>query len=144
MDTGKVSGQNLKNIWAKMGQCLKLTLAFKIGYHFLFRYMIEYKSDYSFDNKYINENIKRLWTEGDRPELTPIRKWELLENYQITTSYKLTNSEVKQIFVLLFPCILFTIVSLAIMIADATLYHFMDIIQENGKFAITYAGIYHL
>ena len=106
--------------------------------------MIEYKSDYSFDNKYINENIKRLWTEGDRPELTPIRKWELLENYQITTSYKLTNSEVKQIFVLLFPCILFTIVSLAIMIADATLYHFMDIIQENGKFAITYAGIYHL
>ena len=106
--------------------------------------MIEYKSDYSFDNKYINENIKRLWTEGDRPELTPIRKWELLENYQITTSYKLTNSEVTQIFVLLFPCILFTIVSLAIMIADATLYHFMDIIQENGKFAITYAGIYHL
>ena len=106
--------------------------------------MIEYRSDYSFDNKYINENIKRLWTEGDRPELTPIRKWELLENYQITTSYKLTNSEVKQIFVLLFPCILFTIVSLAIMIADATLYHFMDIIQENGKFAITYAGIYHL
>ena len=106
--------------------------------------MIEYRSDYSFDNKYINENIKRLWTEGDRPELTPIRKWELLENYQITTSYKLTNSEVKQIFVLLFPCILFTIVSLAIMIADATLYHFMDIIQENGKFAITYAGIYYL
>ena len=104
--------------------------------------MIDYRSDDSFDNKYINENINKLWNEGDKPELTPIREWELLENYQITTSYKLTNTEVKRIFVLLVPCILFTTVTLSIMIADATLYHFMDIIKENGKFAISFAGKY--
>ena len=104
--------------------------------------MIEYRSDDSFDNKYINENINKLWTEEDKPELTPIRKWELLENYQITTSYKLTNSEWKHVLVLLFPCILFTVISCSIMIADATLYQFMDIIKENGKFAISYAGKY--
>ena len=104
--------------------------------------MLAYRSDDSFDNKYINENIKKLWIEGDKPDLTPMRKWELLENYQITTSYKLTNSEVKHIFVLLVPCILFTIVTLAIMITDATLYHFMDIVKQNGKFALTYTGKY--
>ena len=116
----------------------------KKGYrsHFLFRYMVKYRSDDAFDNKYIDENIKKLWTEGDKPELTPIRKWELLQNYQITTSYKLTKSEVNHIFVLLVPCILFTTVSFSIMIADATLYHFMDIIKENGKFAISFAGKY--
>ena len=116
----------------------------KKGYrsHFLFRYMVEYRSDDAFDNKYIDENIKKLWTEGDKPELTPIRKWELLQNYQITTSYKLTKSEVNHIFVLLVPCILFTTVSFSIMIADATLYDFMDIIKENGKFAISFAGKY--
>ena len=104
--------------------------------------MVEYRSDDAFDNKYIDENIKKLWTEGDKQELTPIRKWELLQNYQIPNSYKLTNSEVKHIFVLLVPCILFTIVTLAIMITDATLYHFMDIVKQNGKFALTYTGKY--
>ena len=121
---------------------MKITISNKFGYHFLFRYMVEYRSDDAFDNKYIDENIKKLWTEGDKPELTPIRKWELLQNYQITTSYKLTKSEVNRIFVLLVPCILFTTVSFSIMIADATLYHFMDIIKENGKFAISFAGKY--
>ena len=121
---------------------MKITISNKFGYHFLFRYMVEYRSDDAFDNKYIDENIKKLWTEGDKPELTPIRKWELLQNYQITTSYKLTKSEVNRIFVLLVPCILFTTVSFSIMIADATLYHFMDIIKDNGKFAISFAGKY--
>ena len=119
-----------------------VTCHFSSHSEILFRYMVEYRSDDSFDNKYIDENITKLWTEGNKPELTPIRKWELLENYQITTSYKLTNSEVKHIFVLLVPCILYTIVTLAIMIADATLYHFMDIIKDNGKFAISFAGKY--
>ena len=105
--------------------------------------MVEYRSDDSFDNKYIDENITKLWTEENKPELTPIRKWELLENYQITTSYKFTNSEWKHVLVLLFPCILFTVISLSIMIADATLYHFMDIIKDNGKFAISFAGMIH-
>ena len=114
----------------------------KIGYHILFRYMVEYRSDDEFDNKYIDDNIKKLWTDGDKQELTPIRKWELLQNYQIPNSFKLTNSEVKRIFVLLVPCILFTTVSFSIMIADATLYHFMDIIKDNGKFAISFAGKY--
>ena len=106
--------------------------------------MIAYRSDDSFDNTYINENITKLWTEGDKPDLSPIRKWELLKNYQITSSYKLTKSEVKHIFVLLVPCILFTIVTLAIMITDATLYHFMDIVKQNGKFALTYTGKYQI
>ena len=104
--------------------------------------MVEYRSDDEFDNKYIDDNIKKLWTDGDKQELTPIRKWELLQNYQIPNSFKLTNSEVKRIFVLLVPCILFTTVSFSIMIADATLYHFMDIIKDNGKFAISCAGKY--
>ena len=104
--------------------------------------MVEYRSDDEFDNKYIDDNIKKLWTDGDKQELTPIRKWELLQNYQIPNSFKLTNSEVKRIFVLLVPCILFTTVSFSIMIADATLYHFMDIIKDNGKFAISFAGKY--
>ena len=102
----------------------------------------EHTSDDEFDNKYIDDNIKKLWTDGDKQELTPIRKWELLQNYQIPNSFKLTNSEVKRIFVLLVPCILFTTVSFSIMIADATLYHFMDIIKDNGKFAISFAGKY--
>ena len=115
----------------------------KLPFQKTFRYMVEYRSDDAFDNKYIDENIKKLWTEGDKQELTPIRKWELLQNYQIPNSYKLTNSEVKRIFVLLVPCMIFTTVSFSIMIADATLYHFMDIIKDNGKFAISFAGMIH-
>ena len=115
----------------------------KLPFQITFRYMVEYRSDDAFDNKYIDENIKKLWTEGDKQELTPIRKWELLQNYQIPNSYKLTNSEVKRIFVLLVPCMIFTTVSFSIMIADATLYHFMDIIKDNGKFAISFAGMIH-
>ena len=45
----------------------------------------------------------------------------------------------KSILFKLFPSLIFSTASIALMIADAALYKFMDIIKENGKYAISFA-----
>ena len=107
---------------------------------FFFRYIIMYRSDDSFDNKYIDDNIKKKWKKGDESKLTPLRKWEEEEKYQVTASYKLTKSEMKGILVKLFPSLIFSTVSVALMIADGALYSFMNIIEENGKYGLSFPG----
>ena len=99
-----------------------------------------YRCDDSFDNKYIDDNIKKKWKKGDESKLTPLRKWEEEEKYQVTTSYKLTKSEMKGILVKLIPTLIFSTVSIALMVADAALYSFMNIIKENGKYGLSFPG----
>ena len=106
----------------------------------LCRYIIMYRCDDSFDNKYIDDNIKKKWKKGDESKLTPLRKWEEEEKYQVTTSYKLTRSEMKGILVKLIPTLIFSTVSIALMVADAALYSFMNIIKENGKYGLSFPG----
>ena len=103
--------------------------------------MLLYRSDDSFDNKYIDDNIKKKWKKGDESKLTPLRKWEEKEKYQVTTSYKLTKTEMKDILLVSIPSLVFSTVSMALMIADAALYGFMDIIKENGQYAFSFPGI---
>ena len=108
--------------------------------HYSFRYMIRYRCDDSFDNKYIDDNIKKSWKKDNKDKLTPIRKWEEEEKYQVTTSYKLTNTEMKGIVVSMFPSLLFSTAAVALMVADAALYSFINIIEENGKYGISFPG----
>ena len=117
-----------------------LTFSVNLFGLFFFRYMIQYRSDDSFDNKYIDTNIKKKWKKEGEPELTPLRKWEVKEKYQVTTSIWLTNTEMKNIFLKLVPCLIFSTATIGIMIADSSLYHFMDIIHENGKYAVSFPG----
>ena len=109
-------------------------------YYYLTRYMIRYRCDDSFDNKYIDDNIKKSWKKDNKDKLTPIRKWEEEEKYQVTTSYKLTNTEMKGIVVSMFPSLLFSTAAVALMVADAALYSFINIIEENGKYGISFPG----
>ena len=56
-------------------------------------YMRKYYSDDSFDNKFIDGNLREFWKEENRPCLTPLRYWELKGKYQIARSAKLSKSE---------------------------------------------------
>ena len=102
--------------------------------------MIKYRSDDSADNIFIDGNLKKLWKKDEKEKLTPLRKWEEEDRYQVTTSYTLSNSEKKKIFVLLIPCLLFSIIAVAIMVVDGALYHYIDIVKTYGNYGIRFQG----
>ena len=55
-----------------------------------------YSSDDSFDNKYVDDNLGRIWQVNGKEKLTPIRHWELNERYQISSSLKISKAEGKR------------------------------------------------
>ena len=65
-------------------------------YFLAYRYLLQYRSDDTFDNTYVDDNLRALWrdeeTKTDFPELTPLRNWEEDEKYQVSTSTTLTKN----------------------------------------------------
>ena len=104
--------------------------------------MIKYRSDDSSDNIFIDGNLRKLWKKDEKEKLTPLRKWEEEDRYQVTTSYKLSDSEKKRIFILLLPCLMFTTIAVAIMVIDGALYHYIDIVKKYGNYGISFPGNY--
>ena len=66
------------------------------GAGLLLRYLRMYSSDDSFDNKYVDDNLRRIWQMNGKEKLTPIRHWELNERYQISSSLKISKAEGKR------------------------------------------------
>ena len=111
--TGKLRGQSIDAIRAKMVSILKdvfsavqrysevlkklfyvcslaLLIADAVGY------LRAYYSDGSYDNMYVDDNLRRVWRDGQDEKLTPLRNWELNEKYQVSVDLKLTKREVKR------------------------------------------------
>ena len=95
---------------------------------------MSYHCDDSFDNMYIDDNIRKLWKfSNDYQKLTPLRNWEKREKYQVSQDIKLNKKEIQKVLRLLIPTLFFITLSACILIADYSLASFLDILEENGK-----------
>ena len=104
--------------------------------------MIEYHSDDSFDNMYIDGNLRSLWkNDTSKEKLTPLRNWEKAEKYQVTSSVRLNKKEIQRISVLLIPSLLFVTLSISLIIADWTLAEFLDLLKDKGKYGLSFKGM---
>ena len=82
-------------------------------------YLRKYYSDDSFDNKFVDDNLKRFWDEEEKPHLTPLRKWELNQNYQYPISVKLSKHEIYIIAYYALPTLLAFTFAYAVIFVDA-------------------------
>ena len=105
------------------------------------RYLLSYYSDDSFDNKFIDDNVRKLWKQENHEKLTPLRRWELIEKYQVSASVKLSKKELKGILIKAFPTIIMVVITLFLMIGDYALNELLKTLLVNGKFAISFAGM---
>ena len=95
--------------------------------------MVSYHSDDSFDNMYIDDNIRNLWKfDNDYEKLTPLRNWEKAEKYQVSKDIKLNKKELLKVGMLLLPSLFFIALSACIMLADYSLASFLDLLQDKG------------
>lgn len=105
------------------------------------QYLQQYYSDDSFDNQFIDNNIRMLWRHQGFEKLTPLRHWELDAKYQVSASPKLSSQEIKRIFVNAFPTIVISVVALFMIFGDYALAELLDSLAANGKFALSFEGM---
>jgi len=80
--------------------------------------MQNYYADDSFDNEFVDGNIKDFWTDENKLPLTPLRNWELKDSFQIAKSMKLSSREGYRILYYTIPTIMAMIFSVAIIFLD--------------------------
>ena len=91
---------------------------------------------------YIDANLKSLWKLNENyQKLTPLRNWEKIEKYQVSSSAKLTKKEIHRIAILLIPTLLFITLSVTLIIADWSLAEFLDLLKKNGKYGLSFEGM---
>lgn len=101
-----------------------------------FRYMVQYQSDVTFDNMYIDSNIKN----HDGKHLLPLRRWERKERYQVSASLKLSSDEWHNVFLQMIPSLIFAAGTTAIFIVDFSISSFLYAIKDKAKFTISFEG----
>ena len=141
---GQIDASSLKNIRSRMKalfnnlmNLLKLIARYwsKIFYLTVIavvvdaiRYQKHYYTDNEFDNKMVDENLKRMWTKNGLRKLTPLRNWEIKkQEAQMSTSLKMTSEELERLVTECFPVILSSVVFLGIVIID---FFFASIISS--------------
>ena len=82
-------------------------------------YLRKYYSDDSFDNKFVDNNLKRFWDEEKKLHLTPLRKWELNQKYQYPISLRLSRNELYIIAYYALPTLLALPFMYAVIFIDA-------------------------
>ena len=81
-------------------------------------YLRKYYSDDSFDNNFVDDNLKSFWDEENKPDLNPLRKWELDGKYQYPKSLKLSKSELYLIIYYTLPTVFASIFAFAVIFID--------------------------
>ena len=109
--------ENLKCTYNTFAKILYLSILFVITD--AMAYLRKYYSDDSFDNKFVDDNLKRFWDEEEKPHLTPLRKWELNQNYQYPISVKLSKHEIYIIAYYALPTLLAFTFAYAVIFVDA-------------------------
>ena len=82
-------------------------------------YLRKYYSDDSFDNKFVDNNLKQFWDEEEKPHLTPLRKWELNQQYQYPINVKLSRHEIYIIAYYALPTLIALTFVFAVIFVDA-------------------------
>ena len=105
------------------------------------RYLLSYYSDDAYDNKFVDDTLRNLWRHEGYEKLTPIRRWELNEKFQVTASIKLSKKELKRMIARAFPTITMIVITLFLVIGDLSLTELLKALVANGKFAISFTGM---
>jgi len=97
-----------------------------------YNYLLKYKSDDSFDNTDVDRSLRYLWENENYEELTPLRNWEK-EETKVSRDIKLTKVELRRIFRLTLPSMVFSGMAIALILADAGLAAFLGLIRDIGS-----------
>jgi len=97
-----------------------------------YNYLLKYKSDDSFDNTDVDRSLRYLWENENYEELTPLRNWEK-EEIKVSRDVKLTKAELRRIFRLTMPSMVFSGLAIALILADAGLAAFLGLIRNSGQ-----------
>ena len=81
-------------------------------------YLRKYYSDDSFDNNFVDDNLKRFWDDENKPHLNPLRIWELDGKYQYPKSLKLSKSELYLIIYYTLPTVFASMFAFAVIFID--------------------------
>ncbi|XP_059079797.1 protein sneaky-like [Tigriopus californicus] len=106
-----------------------------------FQYLKNYWSDDSFDNLYVDNNLRRLWRDHGKEKLTPLRHWELNEKFQMSASVKISKREATRILTQSIPTMVFTAIVIAVLVTDFALANLLGVLLEHGDYAISFAGM---
>ena len=105
------------------------------------KYQRKHFADDGFDNMLIDDNLKKAWRRDGKRKLTPIRKWEAKERYQVATSIKLSKKEIKKIVLESIPSIIMTIIIVGVVLTDVIFAEFLQTFQDHAKFGISFPGM---
>ena len=105
------------------------------------RYLLRYCSDDAYDNRFVDDTLRNLWRHESYQKLTPIRRWELNEKFQVTASIRLSKKELKRMVTRAFPTITMIVLTLFLVIGDLSLTELLTALLANGKFAISFKGM---
>ncbi|XP_066918320.1 DC-STAMP domain-containing protein 2-like [Clytia hemisphaerica] len=106
-------------------------------------YLRNYYADDSFDNLFIDDNIKILWRKypEEWPKLTPLRHWELDTKYQVSASVRLSKKDGKQILMRALPSVALSALTIFILATDYALAQLLSSLVTHGKFAISFGDV---
>lgn len=105
------------------------------------RYIRIYYSDSSFDNMFISDRVRKLWSEKGYKVLTPLRHWELNEGYKVRNSTKFTKKEFYKSLHQLVPTLVMSLIAIMVISADNLLAETLRFVKENDELTIAFDGI---
>ena len=154
---GKIDSSSIKNIREKLKGLFNSAIEFaklvanwwsKIFYlSILFvmfdamTYQKKYYTDDEFDNMMVDENLKKVWKNEGLKKLTPLRKWEIKNRFQVSSSIKLSKAEVKRIILESLPSIIMTVIIISIVVVDYCFTFVLQAFQDNAKFGLSFPGM---
>ena len=160
---GKLDGHNIEEIKESLKNILRVTFQLiwkamtifeKLLYFLIFLsindarlYIKKYFLNDSFDNRLVDENIKRLWRRETvkmgrtMDKLTPLRNWEKRKKFRTTFDKKLSKLERKKLLVTVVPTLVFSLAVIAVIAFDFLQVKLMQLVKENGEYGIAYDGM---
>lgn len=104
-------------------------------------YLRKYYSDDSFDNNFVDDNLKDFWKAENKHNLMPLRNWELDGKYQYPKSLKVSKNEFYLIVYYTLPTILALIFCLAVIFIDV---QFAEVSIFNRAEQTSTRGLYYM
>ena len=100
-------------------------------------YLSQHYSDDTFDNMMVDDNLKRL----KRKKLTPLRQWEIQEQYYHATDVTLTSQELINVLILSLSSVFSTLFVTLVVVADYLLSAALLAFKDNSKLAVSFPSL---
>ena len=100
-------------------------------------YLTHHYSDDTFDNMMVDDNLKRL----NRKKLTPLRNWEIQEQYYHAKDVIMTSNELITMLIISLSSAVCTLSVTIVVIGDYLLSAALIAFTENSKLAISFPGL---